>query len=255
MTDDLTTLPVFNYAHLSTAQAKLAKEAAEFIGDRRRRMSTSVLEIGAKLNDVKDSLGHGHFTAWVESEFPMTIRTAQDYMLAAEKLGSKNEVTSYLPVTTLIEMAKAPGPVRDDLLHRIDEGQKLAQPLPVRAVNYILSNAKDVEKAAKEAARISPEAKAKAKVREKANKQRWARENEKHRQRREAEQKIQQRADYALAVLLISRFQDDLDTLKLAFEKARQHYLSGLLSNPYGSRLEGFRRVPNDRPYEWDDEA
>jgi hypothetical protein len=246
----IATAPTFDYGALTADQAAVAKSAAKFIGERHRIMSASVLEIGQRLIEVKERLGHGHFTAWVEAEFPMTVRTAQDYMLAAERLGPKNETASYLPTTTLINIAKAPEPVRDDILKRIDEA-----PLPAKAVNGILAAALDAEKVAKAEARKSPEALAKEKAREKARKQRWAREYELYRQKREAEQKLQHRAEYELAVLLIDRFRDDCGALILALEKAQQRHLADLVSNPYGYRWEGSLKVPNERPAEWDDAA
>ncbi|ESX12062.1 hypothetical protein X766_31065 [Mesorhizobium sp. LSJC255A00] len=254
MTDNQVTLERrFDYAALPADQAAIARAAAEFIGNTQRRWSTDILEIGRKLTEVKTSLGHGHFTAWVESksEFMMSLRTAQNYMLAAATLGSKSEAVSFLPTATLLEMAKAPEPVRDDLMHRIEEASKLSMPMPVKAVNIALADAKDAEKVAREAAKKSPEAKA----REKAKKLRWDRERELDRQKREADRKVQQRADYELATLLIERFKDDKDTLVLALEKAGQRHLADLLDSPYGWRLEGYRRVPNERPTHWDADA
>ncbi|MES0176879.1 DUF3102 domain-containing protein [Mesorhizobium sp. M0006] len=241
----------FDYAALPADQAAIARAAAGFIGNTQRRWSTDILEIGRKLTEVKASLGHGQFAAWVESEFTMSMRTAQNYMLAAATLGSKCETVSFLPTTTLLEMAKAPEPVRDDLMHRIEEASKLSMPMPIRAVNNVLAEAKDAEKVAREAAKKSPEAKA----REKAKKLRWDRERELDRQKREADRKVQQRADYELATLLIERFKDDKDTLVLALEKAGQRHLADLLDSPYGWRLEGYRRVPNERPTDWDADA
>ncbi|ESZ11471.1 hypothetical protein X735_25810 [Mesorhizobium sp. L2C085B000] len=252
MTDSQVTLERgFDYAALPADQAAIARAAAEFIGNTQRRWSTDILEIGGRLTEVKASLGHGHFTAWVESEFTMSLRTAQNYMLAAATLGSKCETVSFLPTSTLLEMAKAAEPVRDDLMHRIEEASKLSMPMPVRAVNIVLADAKDAEKTAREAAKKSPEAKA----REKAKKLRWKREDDLYRQKREADRKVQQRADYELATLLIERFKDDKDTLVLALEKAGQRHLADLLDSPYGWRLEGYRRVPNERPTDWDANA
>jgi hypothetical protein len=46
--------------------------------------------------EVKSALGYGLFTEWLAQTFPFSERTPQRWMSAAERCGSKSEVTSVL---------------------------------------------------------------------------------------------------------------------------------------------------------------
>ncbi|WP_095203225.1 DUF3102 domain-containing protein [Mesorhizobium carmichaelinearum] len=225
----------FSYDALTPEQARLAKETAAYIDGTHKRMSADILEMGRRLLDVKASLGHGHFIAWVEAEFPGVPRTAQNYMLAAEKLGVKSEIISYLPATTLIEMAKAPDTVRGDILTRIDEAHRSAAPLPVKAVKSILSEAKEADEAARKEASKSPEARA----REKARLARERKEREEWQVRFKAKQEETQSAYNELAALLLDRFVDDKEVLISVLKRAGYIDLSHRLTHPSGEYVAG----------------
>jgi hypothetical protein len=72
------------------------RAAAERI---KARMKASVLETGRDLIAVKEQLEHGAFQEWLECEFGLTPRTAQNYMQAARVFGAKSEIVSHLPQT------------------------------------------------------------------------------------------------------------------------------------------------------------
>jgi hypothetical protein len=64
--------------------AVLARRTAEKISLRLQRMIKEIIEIGADLIRVKDALGHGRFSKWLQGEFGWTDRTARNYLRAAE---------------------------------------------------------------------------------------------------------------------------------------------------------------------------
>ena len=90
---------------------------------------------GKDLLAVKDRLEHGLFLKWVEAEMGMTARTAQNFMQAAAHFGSKSEIVSHLPPTTLYKLASpsTPAHVRETVLRRLDA----KEPLPVKEINLL----------------------------------------------------------------------------------------------------------------------
>ncbi len=193
----------FTYASLDAEQQKVAKDAAQFIDSRQRGMASAVLEIGQKLNEVKAALGHGLFAAWVDASFNMTMRTAQNYMQAATALGSKSETVSYLPVSTVYAIAKAPEPVRAKVI----EGMATtAAPLPVEKVSALIREAKNDMKVAAIEARKTPDQKRRERL-AKEKRAREIRESDLARRKREV---AAEQARVALVELLVERLGDDV---------------------------------------------
>jgi hypothetical protein len=56
-----------------------------------RRTAEDIVAIGHALIRQKAALPHGSFLPWIEAEFAMTPRTAQNFMKVAEQYGSKYE--------------------------------------------------------------------------------------------------------------------------------------------------------------------
>lgn len=83
------TTEVAIYQTLSPDNAALAMRAEERI---KARTVVTVIENGRDLLEVRNALGHGHFTQWLEQTFPFTDRTAQRWMNAAERYGGKTDI-------------------------------------------------------------------------------------------------------------------------------------------------------------------
>ena len=87
---------IFNYATISEATVrKQAQDAATRIRSKLDKAKATFLEIGRDLLSIKAMLAHGEFSKWIEAEFDMTIRTAQNMMNAAE-LADKHKTLSVL---------------------------------------------------------------------------------------------------------------------------------------------------------------
>lgn len=73
--------------------------------------------IGRELLALKDRIGHGNFTAWIEAEFGMSRHTANRFMNVAEVYGSKSSSVQHLDSTALYELAapKTPIEVREEI--------------------------------------------------------------------------------------------------------------------------------------------
>lgn len=220
----------FDYSVLAPDQATKAREAATFISERRQATTRAILDIGAKLIEVKASLGHGHFLSWLDAECGWSERAAQNYMQAAKSLGTKSATVADLPVTTVYELAKAPEPVRERVLERMETGR-----LPVEKVRILLSEEKDAERRAEADARKTPEQR-------KRDKERAAWEKAEHQKRMAKIEEAQARREAAgnrVAVMIMEKFGDDLPTLLSAIDEADIYDLRRWL------RLNGSDRLPD----------
>jgi hypothetical protein len=119
------------------------------------RTTGAVIEAGRDLLAAKDQLDHGQFRAWIESEFRMNIRTAQQYMSVARLAeGSKNEIVSFLSPTTarLLARKSTPTEVRDKVLELTADGK----PLSDDDVRDLVRDAQHQKKIAAAEARLTP---------------------------------------------------------------------------------------------------
>lgn len=105
------------------SKAKLAE-----IADRiRARTAQAVIDNGRDLTLVKQSMDHGEFTKWIDTEFSMTARTAQNCMLAAEWADGKSEIVSHLPLTTIYMLAapSTPKEITTEVISFVEAGKPI----------------------------------------------------------------------------------------------------------------------------------
>ncbi|WP_292466087.1 DUF3102 domain-containing protein [Mesorhizobium sp.] len=140
-------LPIYNA--FQPAIAKLAKEAAGRIRSHSEIGRRSVVEIGKELLAIKGKLGHGLFGKWIEAEFDMTAKTAQNYMNRA-RMAEKSEAMPGLSDTAL-QLLSAPGvdAVRDKIIKTITDDINGGKPAPkTKIVKEMISKATGRAKAA-----------------------------------------------------------------------------------------------------------
>lgn len=103
------------------------KEIASRIRDRTKRTATDIIETGRDLIAVKAKLGHGEFAAWLDQEFGWSVRSAQNYMRAADFIQGKNEIIAYLPPSTIYTLAarSTPQAVRDKIVADAEDGRRV----------------------------------------------------------------------------------------------------------------------------------
>jgi hypothetical protein len=113
----------FDYAALRADTTEILQSTALRIRD---RMKASIIDTGRDLLSIKNMIEPRTFGQWLEVEFGMTVRTAQNYMAAAE-LVAEYETVSHLPTTTLYRLASAPDAVRVAMVERLDKGQTVSK--------------------------------------------------------------------------------------------------------------------------------
>jgi len=88
----------------------------------------SIIEVGRELIEQKGKLGHGNFLPWIEAEFGMSERSAQNFMSVAEKFGSNTQRVADLSYRALIALSSdsTPPEVREQVLDRAANGEKVS---------------------------------------------------------------------------------------------------------------------------------
>lgn len=223
----------FDYASLDQAQAQEAQAVAERI---RSRMKAGIIETGLDLISIKAQIGHGAFGAWIEAEFRMDVKTAQNYMRTASVFGDKSEIVSLLPASTVYTLAakSTPETIREDVLRQIEEGQR---PEPaviaetIRTAKQQERERKEAEARAAELAKLTDEQRAdlerKAKRRHRSRAQREA--EEAHRQAEwKAEQEAKKRAAQEAVCMVAERLGTDFEHFASLVEQASYHFDSAV---------------------------
>jgi hypothetical protein len=113
---------------------EVAPILAEHIAEIRRlgkRMIADIVEIGRRLTECQEIVGHGSWAAWLEVNFSWSDRTALNFMRVFEL--SKSEIISDfgqvdLPVTALYLLAapSTPEAVRTEILGRAKTGDDVS---------------------------------------------------------------------------------------------------------------------------------
>lgn len=123
---------LFNYSSISDNARKRVQEHTIQIRflhgevDRLFKMSVrKAVEIGQRLNAVKDLLAHGQFGSWIDAEFPFSRDTATKYQRLANKFGSQIHKVSEigLPLSAFHVLAGAPDSATEDVTQRVEAGQ------------------------------------------------------------------------------------------------------------------------------------
>jgi hypothetical protein len=141
----------FDYTALSEDLASVARSIAERI---RTRMRASIADTGCDLIEIKDQMPHGAFGRWIDAEFQMSERSAQNYMNAAKFLEGKTATVADLPPAVIYALAapSAPSDVVAEIVAAAEAGEMPA----AREIKGKLADAVAAQKAAAIEAAKSP---------------------------------------------------------------------------------------------------
>ena len=119
----------FDYGQIEDeASREKLKDASAKIKTAYRNVRQEMIEIGQELLAVKDLLGHGQWCSWLQAEFTMSTRTAQNFMAVAKNLPNlKNASLAYLTseAVYLLAAKNTPEDVRSEVLERVEKGETL----------------------------------------------------------------------------------------------------------------------------------
>lgn len=89
------------------AQVVTLAQRADRIRHFQADVQRGIVNLGLELIAAKEQCGHGHWAAWLEAEFAMTQRTANNFMRVAERFGTLENVFQFQP-STLQAMLRLP---------------------------------------------------------------------------------------------------------------------------------------------------
>lgn len=119
----------FDYAQIDEGIRDEVKDAAAAIHAHSMGVIGGIVAIGKRLIEVKGMLAHGQFTNWIEAEFDLSERTAQNYMNVAREYGDpqkRNAVSLFSPkVAYLLAAPSTPEEARAEVEQAAAEGQRV----------------------------------------------------------------------------------------------------------------------------------
>jgi len=119
----------FDYAPLEAQVAERVRSSAEKLRSTVQKTIEDIIVVGQELLAVKESVGHGHFGAWVRAEFGWTERTAQNFMSVAERFGANPKLISDLTIQPtaayLLAAPSAPDEARQQAIERAEAGEEI----------------------------------------------------------------------------------------------------------------------------------
>lgn len=151
----------FDYSQLEEETSVFVREQTEEIRGLMRRTAQGIVDIGQKLLEIKEKLGHGNFLNWLKKEFDWSELTAQRFMQVARQFKSNNLLDLNIAPSALYILS-APSTqeeVREEALARAQAGEKITYKTAkeIKQNHQPTSKVKKDEKVEKEKEKIEPE--------------------------------------------------------------------------------------------------
>ncbi|MCG9891068.1 MAG: DUF3102 domain-containing protein [Thermosynechococcaceae cyanobacterium MS004] len=126
----------FDYAVLDPTTKEAVILHRDAIKNLMRRTAQDIWDIGQHLVQVKDWLGHGQFTDWIEKEFGMSDSTARKFMSVFKSFKTVNFTDLDLATSALYLIASpsTPDSVRTELISRAESGETIAYTTAKQAI-------------------------------------------------------------------------------------------------------------------------
>ena len=117
----------FDYAQFDAQTSVFVREQTEEIRGLMRKTAQGILDIGQKLLDIKEKLGHGNFLNWLKTEFNWSEPTAQRFMQVARQFKSINLMNLEIAPSALyiLSAPSTPDVVREEAISRAQAGENI----------------------------------------------------------------------------------------------------------------------------------
>jgi SOS response regulatory protein OraA/RecX len=127
----------FNYNALPAATAASLRKQAARIREGVKATTAAIIEVGRGLIAAKQDLEHNQFCEWVEKECVFSVRSAQNYMRAAEFAEGKNATVALLQPATFYKLAakSAPPEIVQEVIDRAAKGEVVSDRGVIAALN------------------------------------------------------------------------------------------------------------------------
>lgn len=117
----------FEYGILDTETRNVVQKCTNEIKGLMRRTSQDIIDIGQKLIEVKEHLGHGRFINWLKYEFNWSVSTATKLMQVGAQFKSVNFTNLNITASALYLIAapSTPREARAEVLERTSLGENI----------------------------------------------------------------------------------------------------------------------------------
>ncbi|WP_158260533.1 DUF3102 domain-containing protein [Chlorogloea sp. CCALA 695] len=118
----------FDYTDLDAPTSQFVQQQTGEIRGLMKRTANDIVEIGQKLVNVKEKLGHGRFGSWLEAEFDWSIQTAKRFMNVAAAFQNQQIVDfDFIAPSALYELAapSIPDAARNEAFARAKAGESI----------------------------------------------------------------------------------------------------------------------------------
>ena len=117
----------FDYGALDMETRVVVQQRTGEIRSLVRRSAQDIIDIGLKLGEVKQRLGHGGFGKWLEAEFEWSERTARQFMQVGERFKSANFADLNVAPSALYLLAASstPDEAVEEALERAAGGERI----------------------------------------------------------------------------------------------------------------------------------
>ena len=170
----------FDYDGVPADTAEALRAQALRIRALVKNTTAIIIQVGNDLIAVKQAIEHGKFLDWIEAECGFSIRTAENYIRAAEFAEGKNATVAILNPATVYRLAAKSAPVEivNAVIGRAEKGEIVSDRDVVAALEEARYQRRQAAGAAALAARKKPSKRTEAKweARRAAEERRLARE-------------------------------------------------------------------------------
>ena len=113
----------FDYDALPKKDIQFVKQTTREVNLLLERSTGDIIAIGQKLIEMKNRLGHGHWRAWLLTQWPLDLSLANRWMNVARKCGQFPHLK--IPRSTLYLLAanSTPDTLRDEFVRRVEAGE------------------------------------------------------------------------------------------------------------------------------------
>jgi hypothetical protein len=119
-------MTLFDYDALDAETRSVVQQRTGEIRTLVRRAAQDIIDIGQKLIEVKERLGHGRFGAWLEAEFDWTQETARRFMNVALRFRDIPQIVEFAPSALyLLAESSTPEVARQEAIERAEAGEAI----------------------------------------------------------------------------------------------------------------------------------
>jgi hypothetical protein len=119
----------FSYGILNLATRKVVQQHTIEIKGLLRRTAQDIVDIGEKLSEVKQELGHGQFLAWLRTEFDWSESAARKFMQVHKKFKTVNFTHLNIATSAMYLLAAdcTSKAARDEAVQRAEAGEVITR--------------------------------------------------------------------------------------------------------------------------------